>query len=49
MLKIGQLEYVFIWHYVYGTFYRVDSEKALINKDTCQERKLHVELCILVV
>jgi hypothetical protein len=34
---------------VCDVFYCVDSEKVLNNKDDCQERKLCVELHILIV
>lgn len=44
MLGIGQVECV-SYGVVYGVSYCVGSEKALINKDDCQERELRVKLC----
>jgi hypothetical protein len=43
VLGIGQLECV-SYRVLCGVFYYVDSEKALINVDDCQERELRIGL-----
>ena len=48
MIGIGRLK-CDSYDVVCGVFYCVDGEKALINKDEHQDRKLHVKLRILVV
>ena len=48
MLRIGQLECV-SYGVVCGVFYYVDSEKALISTDNCQECQLRVGLRKIIV